>query len=222
MNIVVVEDEGITAFFLKDAINETKHKVVGVFDNGNSVLSFLKDNNVDLIFMDINISGALDGIQTAQKAHIQYPNISFVFLTSYKDSNTITEAQIVKPLGYLVKPVTQSDIEAILMVVEGRRNSTNNSNSDEIICQNFKYNLKTKVLYQNEKIIHLSSNEQACLDIFISNRNHYISAKQLIKNIWGDDQNRESSLRELIYRLRKKLSCITLSSTPNIGYMLKI
>jgi len=222
MNIVIVEDEGITAFFLKDAINETEHKVVGVFDNGNSTLSFLKDNSVDLIFMDINISGALDGIQTAQKAHIKYPDISFVFLTSYKDSNTIAEAQIIKPLGYLVKPVTQSDIEAILMVVEGRRNTINNSNSDEIICQNFRYNLKTKILHQNGEIVNLSSNEQTCLDMLIHNRNNYISANQLINKIWKDDKNRESSLRELIYRLRKKLSCITLSSTPNIGYMLKI
>jgi two-component SAPR family response regulator len=222
MNVVVVEDEGITAFFLKNVISDTQHKVVGVFDNGNSVLSFLKDNSVDLIFMDINIKGALDGIQTAQKAYIKYPNISFVFLTSYKDSDTISEAQIVKPLGYLVKPVTQSDIEAVLMVVEGRRNTINNSNSDEIICQNFRYNLKAKVLYQNEKVINLSSNEQACLDMLVNNKNHYISTKKLINNIWKDDKNRENSLRELIYRIRKKLSCITLCNTPNIGYMLNI
>ncbi|MCX6075554.1 MAG: response regulator [Campylobacterales bacterium] len=72
MNIVIIEDEGLTALFLQEIIKDLHHSVVGIFDNSDALFSFLKNNQVDLIFMDIKINGSLDGIQTANLAHNKY------------------------------------------------------------------------------------------------------------------------------------------------------
>ncbi|MFA6195820.1 MAG: DNA-binding response regulator [Sulfurimonas sp.] len=220
MNVVIVEDEGVTALFLREVIKDLHHAVVGVFDTSDTLFSFLKSNPVDLIFMDININGALDGIQTANLAHSKYPNISFVYLTSYKDSQTIKSAQAVNPLGYLIKPVLESDLEAIMMVVDGYKNSSIKVEPTQIVFGEYNYNVKTKTLYKNNQTIALSKNEILCIDALVRNRNTYISSEQLIATLWEHEQNRLDSLRELIYRLRKKLPNLPLHSSSNIGYIL--
>ena len=220
MNIVILEDEGLTALFLKEVITDIDHDVIGVFDSSHDLLPFLKDNKVDLIFMDININGSYDGIQTAYLVQNKYPNISFVFLTSYKDSDTIKSAQAVKPMGYLIKPVLESDIEAVMMVVEGYKKSHVKMEPVEIVCGEYSYNINTKTLYTNNKVITLSKNEAICIQTLVSSRDSYISSEQLVAKIWGEEANRIVSLRELIYRLRKKLPSLPLSSSSNVGYML--
>lgn len=147
-------------------------------------------------------------------------NISFVYLTSYKDSETIKSAQAVKPLGYLIKPVVESDLEAILMVVDGYKKSYIKDETTQIIFEQYSYNTKTKTLYTDNRVIALSKNEILCIDALVRNRNTYISSEQLIATIWEHEQNRIDSLRELIYRLRKKLPNLPLHSSVNIGYML--
>ena len=220
MNIIVVEDEGITALFLKEVIEDLEHEVVGLFDEGNELLSFLKDNAVDLIFMDIQINGSMDGIQLANIIYRKYPDIKLIFLTSYKDSETILNAQVVKPMGYLIKPVVEKDIEAILMVVGGRNDTFNPKKSDKIIFGEYTYNLENKTLYRGDEYISLAKNEHKCFHTLILHRDTTVSTEQLIFSIWGDEDGRLSSLRELTYRLRKKLPGIGLANIPNMGYIL--
>ena len=220
MNVVIIEDEGLSALFLQEIIKDLNHNVVGVFDNSNTLFPFLTNHQVDLILMDINIKGPLDGIQTANIAHSQYPDILFVYLTSYKDSETIKSAQEVKPLGYLIKPVLESDLEAIMMVVDGYKKCCGSVTPTEIRLEEYSYDIKSKVLYRDDEAISLSKNEKVCIDTFVSNIDAYISSEQLIAIIWGDEENRVVSLRELVYRLRKKLPNLPLKSTPNVGYIL--
>lgn len=220
MNIVIIEDEGVTALFLQEIIKDLHHNVMAIFDNSSELFTFLKENKVDLIFMDININGPLDGIQTANMVHSKYPDISFVYLTSYKDTETIKSAQVVKPLGYLIKPVLESDLEAILMVVDGHKKTSQIIEPTQITFGEYCYNIKTKTFSIDNITMTLSKNEHLCIDALVRNRNMYVSSEQLIASIWGNEENRADSLRELIYRLRKKLPNLPLHSSSNIGYTL--
>lgn len=222
VNILIVEDEGITALFLDETLSSLQHDVKNCFDNAQEVLDFLnKDSNIDLIFMDINIKGSLDGISLAKEIKIKYPKIAFVFVTSYKDSMTISEAKYIKPYGYLIKPVLQSDIEAMMMVVDSHiGNDVDLKSIDKNIIKisNYTYNLENNILYKDEIPIALSLNETKCIEILFKNKNSYVSIEQLLQTIWNTEKD-ISSLRELVYRLRKKLPNLKINSTPNLGYI---
>ncbi len=222
MNTIVVEDEGITALFLKESLLDLHHSVAGVFNNATDLFDFLKNNHkkIDLIFMDINIEGSIDGIQAAKEISLEYGDISIVFITSFKDSHTIQEAQIAKPLGYLVKPISEVDLETVLMVTQANRTQTT-AKQDEIILGAYTYNTDTQKLSYKHQLIHLTKNEKACVGLLMKNLNTQVSAELLMKHIWNDDKDRISSLRELLFRLRKKLIGLEISNTPNIGYTLK-
>ena len=221
MNIVIVEDEGITAMFLKEAVEFNKHTVVGVCDSGDALFIFLENHDVDLIFMDIQINGALDGIQVADLVHHKYPHISFVFLTSYKDTQTIESARVVRPLGYLIKPVLDRDIEAILMVVEGYKYQMEENKRDEIHIGEYIYDIEKGSIYRGDFHVQLSKNESLCLRELLLHRGAQVSIDQLLYSIWGEEENRLSSLRELTYRLRKKLPGLHIDNLPNVGYIIR-
>lgn len=220
MHVIIVEDEAITVLFLKKTIENLGHNVVSVFDEGEALLTYLKINEVDVIFMDIQINGKLDGIQVANLIHSKYPEINFVFLTSFKDSQTIEDASSVNPIGYLIKPVTKRELEAILMVAKAYHPTKPLPLSSVIYLGSYAYYSKEHVLYEDGTLVMLSKNEHLCLQELISSQNHHVSTEQLILSIWGDEKNRISSLRELTSRLRKKLPKLQIESIPNIGYIL--
>lgn len=219
INIAIVEDEGLTVLFLNEVLSELGHSTKGIFDNAEETMTFLKQTHVDLVFMDIEIAGALDGIQTAERIHRRYPKVKFIFLTSYKDSDTIQRAQNVKPIGYLIKPVIQSDIEAIMMVAQGQVKK-DSKEGYSLQLGEYTYNMNEKILQKDQNPIRLTKNEQQCFHELVLHRDMYVSAEHLISAIWGDEDNRIASLRELTSRLRKKLSGLTLENIPKVGYIL--
>jgi len=66
-NILIVEDEWISADFLSDLVLSLGHNVIGIAKSAKDALEILSSNPCDLIFMDINIKGVIDGIQLAKQ-----------------------------------------------------------------------------------------------------------------------------------------------------------
>ncbi|MFX4253351.1 response regulator, partial [Aliarcobacter butzleri] len=81
---------------------------VFITDNAIDADILIKEKNIALIFMDINIKGPKDGLQLATEISKKY-NIQIVFITSYQDTQTIQEASLSTPLGYLIKPIIKAD-----------------------------------------------------------------------------------------------------------------
>lgn len=224
MNIGIIEDEGITALFLEETVTNLNHNVVGIYDNGKEMLDLLETNSdIDLFLLDINIKGSLSGIETAKKILAKFPDKGVVFITSYKDSATIKRVKTIKPLGYLIKPVMESDIEASLMIAEASLEGNEDKEKIKIV-DDFIFFPKMSLLMKGEETISLTEKELICLKQLCCHGNAIVSSEQLINSIWNQENgvDRISSLRELIYRLRKKIPNLPLTSTSKVGYLLKL
>ena len=99
----------------KKVINKDDEVTYHFFeDNLNKIFSFLKNTKVDLIFLDIRMN-SIDGRVLAEKIHILYPQIKFVFFTGL----TITEKDLPlsisdSVLGILYKPFNEIQFENII------------------------------------------------------------------------------------------------------------
>ena len=222
MKIIIVEDEGITALFLKKSLLSMGHEVASVHDNADTLLGYLEYHSIDLILMDINIKGRRDGIETAITIYHQYPNISCVFITSYIDKDTIEKAGVVQPLGYLKKPVIFLDIEAILLLVQSHRKYKSVEPSADIHLGSYSYSHHNKILLYKDTPIKLTNQEHRCLYILLQNKEHHVTIEQLVFSLWGDNKKHASSLRELLSRLRKKMPQIEIINTPSVGYSIEL
>ncbi|MDT9719690.1 LytTR family DNA-binding domain-containing protein [Paenibacillus sp. ClWae2A] len=116
MRALIVEDEILASEELNYLIQEHSHiEVVDRLEDGLDVLKFLQEQEVDVIFLDINIP-SLDGMMLAH--HIGKFAIKpyIVFTTAYKEH--AAEAFELEAFDYILKPYDEKRIAAMLHKLE--------------------------------------------------------------------------------------------------------
>jgi len=217
MNIAIVEDDSLTALFISETVEDLGHTVIGIFDSATPLLQNVLELNVDLVLMDIEINGNIDGIECATTLRTKH-NISCIFITSYQNSATINDAMDASPLGYLIKPVSENEIEAALAIASKNFKNSKPKSGDSLEFGEYSYSYINKILTHEGEIIKLSKNEYKILELLCRSYGNVVDNKELARSIWEDAENQEGSLRELIYRLRKKLPKVTINSLSKTGY----
>lgn len=110
INILIVEDEPIIAMDLERLLSKLNFNVLTSVESGEEALEFIEEQLPDLILMDIQLEGDLDGIDTAHMISKKYP-IPIIFLTSNTDERTFNRAKLAQPHAYLSKPFRILDIK---------------------------------------------------------------------------------------------------------------
>lgn len=117
-NILLVEDERIASMDIQEMIEEAGYSVADATSNAESALEVLDSDPVDLVIMDINLPGEMDGIEATEEINDQY-DIPVIYLTAFSNEETLDRARETEPAGYLVKPITQVDVKATIEMVLG-------------------------------------------------------------------------------------------------------
>lgn len=111
--IFIVEDEALIVMELKDRLERLGHTVCGTAARGEDAAVVIPDSAPDLVLMDIKLSGAMDGIETA-RAVLERIDVPVVYLTAYSDEKVLERAAVRGPFGYLVKPVVERELVAAI------------------------------------------------------------------------------------------------------------
>lgn len=111
IKIMVVEDESVVALDLKRRLTRLGYQVVHLAASHDDALVGAASTSPDLVLMDINISGPIDGIETAAKMIAPV-----IFLTAYSEAKTLERAKATKPYGYLLKPFSEQELHATIQM----------------------------------------------------------------------------------------------------------
>ncbi len=101
-NILVVEDERITAKDIKNSLEKVGYNVPAIVATGEEAIKFSDENRPDLVIMDIKLGGKIDGIDAAEVIGSQF-GIPIIYLTSYSDERTIERANSTHPSAFILK-----------------------------------------------------------------------------------------------------------------------
>lgn len=71
MKVLIVEDEQLIAMCLKLDIEDIGVMVLPTVSNGKASIEIANKENPDLILMDINLPGGMDGIEAAEQILLQ-------------------------------------------------------------------------------------------------------------------------------------------------------
>lgn len=112
-HVFVVEDEAVVARDILSQIEDLGFVAVGHATTGEEALAKLRETPADLVLMDISLGGELDGISTALALRAEL-SIPCVFLTAYSSAETLNRAKLVEPLGYVLKPFTERELQTVL------------------------------------------------------------------------------------------------------------
>ena len=111
--VLIVEDEVIHAMSLADGIALWGCTVVGTVESGEDAIRISEEMMPDVVLMDISIHGDIGGIGAAREI-IGRLGIPVIFMTGYDDEKTVREAEAVKPLAFLVKPLDAARLKELL------------------------------------------------------------------------------------------------------------
>lgn len=120
-NIGIVEDEGIVAMDISKCLSGLGYEVVFISDSGEKVIELMNTKKPDLILMDVELKGKLNGLETARILKEKY-SVHIVFLTAFEDEMTLNKMGELSPDGYLVKPFEDEQLENTLIRVLGKNN----------------------------------------------------------------------------------------------------
>jgi signal transduction histidine kinase len=118
--ILIVEDERIIALHLRQQLTQLGYDVPNTVSSGDHALRRVEEAQPDLVLMDINLKGKLDGIATAVAIRRSYA-IPIIYLTAYCTDETLARAAATHPDGYLLKPFSERELHAMIQVTLARR-----------------------------------------------------------------------------------------------------
>lgn len=127
IKILIADDHYLVREGIKLMLDHTKNiKVVADFQNGKEVINFLeKDNNIDIILMDINMP-LLNGIEASRIIKEKYNEIKIIAITMHNEQSFIIDMFNSGVDGYVLKESGIEDLlEAIETVAQGKNYFTN-------------------------------------------------------------------------------------------------
>ena len=109
-NILIVEDDRNVAIYIRQTLEGFGFDAIEIAVSGEEAVRKAKEMNADMVLMDIVLKGKMDGIEAAVMIKEQL-NIPIIYLTAYSDDKRVQRAKATKPVGYLLKPFQQRDLQ---------------------------------------------------------------------------------------------------------------
>jgi diguanylate cyclase (GGDEF)-like protein/PAS domain S-box-containing protein len=119
-NLMLVEDERIVAYDLKNQLQSMGYTVCAMVASGEQAMERVPVDSPDLVLMDIHLEGGIDGIDAAIRIQADH-KIPVIFLTAYAEDETLRRALASRPFGYLIKPCEARELHAMIQMALARR-----------------------------------------------------------------------------------------------------
>ena len=125
LGIYIIEDEPLYANKLMMLVDELGYELAGHTNNSDTAFVEVNEKNPDLLLVDIQITGTMDGIGLVDKLSRQrhFPTI---FITSFTDRETFDRAKSTKPYAFITKPF---ESETLQRTIELALNTIDHANS---------------------------------------------------------------------------------------------
>lgn len=145
--ILIVEDDILIARDIEKILLSIEYSVSTIIPIGKRILSKIIDEKPDLVLMDIMFRDEVGGIDLARKLK-ERMDVPIVFLTGHSDKSILKKAKVTEPYGYLLKPVSEKELEITIEMVLYRHN----------IERNFKERMETALKESENRYRQLVEN----------------------------------------------------------------
>ena len=118
LRIAIADDEPDMRDYFQDVLPRLGHTVVAVAQNGRELVDQCRTAQPDLVITDIKMP-ELDGIDAATQVYQERP-VPVILVSAYHDAALIERAEMDHIMGYLVKPIKQSDLAPVIAIAVSR------------------------------------------------------------------------------------------------------
>jgi DNA-binding NarL/FixJ family response regulator len=112
LKVLIVEDEMFVSWGLEAALAERGHHVCAIAQSAEEALRLAEDHRPDLIFMDIGLFGAGDGLKVAEQILARGPT-RIAFSSAWNDPATQAAIERLSAYANIPKPCREDDLLAV-------------------------------------------------------------------------------------------------------------
>ncbi len=217
LSILYAEDDLVIRESISRILNMF-FKNVFVASNGNEALELYQNNKIDVLMLDY-VMPNLDGYQTAKLIREFDKKIPIIIASAYTDKEKLLNAIELNLIKYLEKPILYDDLVKVFNSVVTHLEDNNLLFTK--LTKDYYYFFTTKKIVTKEKEIILTKNEILFLELLLDKPNQLISKESIEENVFKESVD-ENTLRNLVYRLRKKMECDIIVTIKDLGYLIKM
>ena len=214
LHLLFVEDNLGFANNTKEFLENFFGKITHVATIKEAIYAY-EDYKIDLIFSDINLTDG-NGLDFIQKVRAKDKTIPIVVLSAHKDEKFLFQAIPLHITKYQLKPVSYTHFLELLQSVANLFNPLVEQN----ITEKLSYNFLSKQLIFTSKKINLTKKEILLIELLLENKTQIITTQMIQRSVWQEHIMSDSAIKNLIFRLRKKVPEKFISTLQGVGYKL--
>ena len=193
-------------------------KEVHIANDGNEALEIYQNNKIDVMMLDY-VMPNLDGYQTAKFIREINKKIPIIIVSAYTDKEKLLNAIELNLIKYLEKPILHDDLINVFNSVISSLEENNLLFAK--LDESCNYSFVTKNIIKDNIEISLTKNEVSFIELLLDKPNQLIS-KEVIEDKVFKESTDENTIRNMVYRLRKKLDTQSIVTLKDFGYLLKV
>jgi DNA-binding response OmpR family regulator len=214
----------LNLLFLEDNIEFALHtsELLGIYfkkvfhcKNIKEASETFNEHRIDAMICDVMISGknGLDFIQEVRKTD---EKCIVCVLSAYKDEEYLLKAIPLNLTAYELKPIRYDDLMLLLKKISAKLTPRVTAK----IGGTLSYNFKTKELLVRKRPIQLTKKEFLFTELLIKSYPVPIEPQRVQRDIWESRVMSDAAIKNMIFRLRKKVGIDFILTMQGVGYKL--
>ena len=215
-SILLAEDE--------DNLRESFKKVLllyvdKVYDapNGEVAYELYKKNHPDIIITDVKMP-KISGLELIKKIRKIDENIPIIVTSAYTDQDLLLESIKLSLVEYVVKPIKESTLNRLLQ--DCAKILINKSDILISLNENSSYDYENKIFTCKDFSIVLTHKEVEFFEILLAHRGNLVTKQSIEDKLYIYEEAPPSALKNLVFKLRKKLCVDVIKTVNKLGYMI--
>jgi len=219
IDILLLEDDELFALTLIDYLEDDGEFNITHVNSGTNFLDTTYENRYDLYLLDINVPD-INGLDLLKDLRGSSDKTPAIFLTSYKDKDTLKTGFLNGADDFLTKPF---DMDELILRINSIMRRINKQSVVSIEDVEFNFDIKTVKKGGSEVKFGLKALE--LFELFYQNNNKIVSKDMIIQKLWDIDQEySEGSIRVYVNHIKKLFSdenIFKITNIKNIGYKIE-
>jgi DNA-binding response OmpR family regulator len=224
MKVLVVDDDLALADVVTFTLRRAGYDVIVAHD-GIAALDRWKNESPDMIILDLNLP-KMDGLSVCRQIRVQ-DNTPIIILSVRGEEDDIVTGLKLGADDYIVKPFSPRQLiaraEAVMRRVSDAPPALEHLTIGDLTLDRS----RSQLFYGEELITRLTTLECRLLEVLMLNRDQVVLADNLIDRVWGAGGGDKSMLKQLVYRLRRRMDThpvkpAHIETVPGVGYSLVI
>jgi DNA-binding response OmpR family regulator len=218
IDILLLEDDELFAFTLIDFLEDDGGFHIEHISDGKEFLNKVYDNRYDIYLLDVNVPN-INGLDLLKEIRASGDNTPAIYLTSFKDKETLKEGFVNGADDFLTKPFDMDELVLRINSIAKRINKQTNA-----IIDNVTIDFGTKSVLKDSKEIRVGLKVIDLIELFYQHNHSVVTKEMIINRLWSPgEEYSEGSIRVYINQIKKIFdnTRFKINNIKNVGYKIE-